>query len=133
MSDDRPLRRSSTGLQLAVSCPACGALPHNPCTVRELDRGATPRVARDVPVPGFHEARFAAAGRLAHASPPLSFSIAADAHDPENAVIVTAMLPGKHSWRIRIEKHSADPEHRLTAYRLAAGWFGNLPARHAME
>ncbi|KIP53816.1 hypothetical protein [Leucobacter komagatae] len=84
-------------------------------------------------MPGFHEARFAAAGRRAHDAPLPSFSIVADAHDPENAVIVTEMQPGRHSRPIRIDKHSADPEHRLTAYRLAAGWFGNLPARHAME
>lgn len=51
------------------------------------------------------------------------YSIAADPSD-SNMIIVT----DANGSRIRIHREDADPEHRFTTYRLAAGWFGNLPA-----
>lgn len=44
----------------------------------------------------------------------------------EDEVIVTS----DHHGPIHIHRNDADPEHRFTAYRLAAGWFGNLPGDH---
>lgn len=41
--------------------------------------------------------------------------------------IIVVGVSGRH-WRI--DREDADPEHRFTPYRLAAGWFGNLPAGH---
>ncbi|EGD57141.1 hypothetical protein [Gordonia neofelifaecis] len=45
--------------------------------------------------------------------------------DPENADLVLVTEPSGRT--LRIHREDADPEHRFTAYRLAAGWFGNLP------
>lgn len=33
----------------------------------------------------------------------------------------------------RVHREDADPEHRFVAYRIAAGWFGNLPAGYAPD
>ncbi len=45
--------------------------------------------------------------------------------DPEDTDRVLVTEPGGRTLRIHCE--DADPEHRFTAYRLAAGFFGNLP------
>lgn len=55
-----------------------------------------------------------------------TFSITRDVLDPQDTVLV--IDPDQRSWRIHREE--ADPEHKLTPYRLAAGWFANLPAAH---
>lgn len=48
--------------------------------------------------------------------------------DPDSTdVVIVVGVSGRH-WRIHRE--DADPEHRFVPYRLAAGWFGNLPADH---
>lgn len=52
------------------------------------------------------------------------YTVQPDLESSAEHVIVTD--PDGRRWRI--DKESADPEHRFTAYRLAAGWFGNLPA-----
>lgn len=53
-----------------------------------------------------------------------TYSIAADVLDPRNTVMVV-----DHDGRgWRVHREAADPEHRSAAYRLAAGWFGNVPA-----
>lgn len=54
-----------------------------------------------------------------------TFKISADKKNPVDSVVVVD--PDGKEWRIHVE--DADPEHRFTAYRLAAGWFGNLPDR----
>lgn len=54
---------------------------------------------------------------------PGPWTIWADHADPTRRVLVVG---GGRTWSIDIE--AADPEHRHLAYRLAAGWFGNLPA-----
>lgn len=53
-----------------------------------------------------------------------AYAITADPSSPRDSVLV-ADLDGNVS-RIGIEE--ADPEHRLAKYRIAAGWFANLPA-----
>jgi len=45
--------------------------------------------------------------------------------DPEDADRVLVTEPSGRT--LRIHREDADPEHRFTSYRLAAGWFGNLP------
>lgn len=55
---------------------------------------------------------------------PDKYIITADPHDPEQVIVTVP----NGSLR-RIHRQDADPEHRFTAYRLAAGWFGNLPAQ----
>ncbi|PRZ12924.1 hypothetical protein [Nesterenkonia sandarakina] len=49
--------------------------------------------------------------------------------DDDEFVVVTE--PSGKEWRIHRE--DADPEHRFVSYRLAAGWFGNLPAKYAVD
>lgn len=52
----------------------------------------------------------------------ISYSIGPDPTDTDR-VLVT-----EPSGRVqRIHRDDADPEHRHTVYRLAAGWFGNVP------
>lgn len=53
-----------------------------------------------------------------------TYIISPDPVEPDTTVIVTD--PTGRARRIRCE--DADPEHRFVVYRLAAGWFGNLPA-----
>lgn len=52
------------------------------------------------------------------------FRVRRDESDPHDSVIV--IDPDGRSWCIH--RHDADPEHRSIPYRLAAGWFANLPA-----
>ncbi|MHB1010603.1 MAG: hypothetical protein ACYC1E_15540 [Propionibacteriaceae bacterium] len=59
----------------------------------------------------------------------VTYQISADPGDLQNSVIVTNS--DGREWRIHRE--DADPEHRFTAYRLAAGWFGNLPAGYTAD
>lgn len=59
-----------------------------------------------------------------HIATTQGYLIERDVLDDHTVVVVD---PDQRSWRIHRE--SADPEHRHTAYRLAAGWFANLPAR----
>ncbi|MEB0266795.1 hypothetical protein [Cryobacterium sp. 10I5] len=57
------------------------------------------------------------------------YMIVADPSDPDSKVVVT-----EPSGRVlHIHREDADPEHRFTAYRLAAGWFGNLPAGYEAD
>lgn len=49
--------------------------------------------------------------------------------EEDDFVIVTE--PSGNKWRIHRE--DADPEHRFVSYRIAAGWFGNLPAGYTAE
>lgn len=51
------------------------------------------------------------------------YRVSVDESDPRDSVVVVD--PDGRAWRIHRE--DADPEHRSTAYRLAAGWFGSLP------
>lgn len=57
---------------------------------------------------------------------PNSYTVAPDPDDTDR-VLVTEPSGRAH----RIHREDADPEHRFTSYRLAAGWFGNLPDTHA--
>jgi len=52
------------------------------------------------------------------------YTISPSVVDPGGSVFITG--PGAQHWTIHRE--DADPEHRFVQYRLAAGWFGNLPA-----
>lgn len=52
------------------------------------------------------------------------YCVAVNEADPSNSVVVT----DPEGRACCIHREDADPEHRSTAYRLAAGWFGNLPA-----
>lgn len=54
---------------------------------------------------------------------PAAFRIDVDPKD-DDTVIVT----DRRGRTRRIHREAADPEHRFMAYRLAAGWFANLPA-----
>lgn len=56
--------------------------------------------------------------------PTSRYTIEPDPVNPSEYVVIVD--PDGKKWRI--DKESADPEHRYTSYRLAAGWFGNLPA-----
>lgn len=58
-----------------------------------------------------------------------AFTIGPDPKSPDTHVFVVD--PDGREWRIFNE--DADPEHRFVAYRLAAGWFGNLPAGYEAE
>lgn len=53
---------------------------------------------------------------------PFLATIAVDPYGSDDVVIVR---DATGSWRIHRE--DADPEHRFTAHRLAAAWFGNIP------
>ena len=57
------------------------------------------------------------------------YKIVADPSDPDSRVVVTE--PGGRE--LHIHREDADPEHRFIAYRLAAGWFGNLPAGYQAD
>lgn len=49
------------------------------------------------------------------------------ATESPDTISVTAIADsGSHTWSV--DREEADPEHRFTEYRLAAGYFGNLPA-----
>lgn len=54
---------------------------------------------------------------------PHVYTIWADPADPTRRVLVVG---AGRTWMIDAE--AADPEHRHLPYRLAGGWFGNLPA-----
>ncbi|GAA2375870.1 hypothetical protein [Gordonia cholesterolivorans] len=54
--------------------------------------------------------------------PARSYTVAPDPEDNDR-VLVTDPDGRVH----RIHREDADPEHRFTRVRLAAGWFGNLP------
>ena len=56
------------------------------------------------------------------------YMIVADPSDPDSVVVTE---PGGRE--VRVHREDADPEHRFTAYRLAAGWFGNLPAGYVAD
>lgn len=62
-------------------------------------------------------------------APIKQYLIKPDPDRPTDAVIVTHP-DGREQ---RIYQEDADPEHRFTSYRLAAGWFGNLPAGYDPE
>lgn len=47
---------------------------------------------------------------------------------PESDDLVVVTEPSGEERRIH--RGDADPEHRFVSYRIAAGWFGNLPAEH---
>lgn len=50
---------------------------------------------------------------------------------PQEDGFVVVTEPSGKEWRIHRE--DADREHRFVSYRLAAGWFGNLPAGYKSE
>lgn len=52
------------------------------------------------------------------------YLVQVDEADPRDSVVVI----DPEGRALRIHREDADPEHRFTAHRLAAGWFGNLPA-----
>lgn len=60
---------------------------------------------------------------------PMSYTVTGDPGVEGSTDHVFVTRSDGRSWRIHCE--DADPEHRFTAYRLAAGWFGNVPASHA--
>lgn len=58
----------------------------------------------------------------------VSYTIHADAEDPDTVIVTSAGVNPDHTTSVvRIHREDADPEHRFIQYRLAAGWFGNLP------
>ncbi|ASD24181.1 hypothetical protein B7495_17975 (plasmid) [Cryobacterium sp. LW097] len=57
------------------------------------------------------------------------YMIAADPSEPGSRVVVTE----PDGQQLHIRREDADPEHRFIAYRLAAGWFGNLPAGYETD
>lgn len=61
--------------------------------------------------------------REAANQPTGGFTIRLDADDPDTAIVTNARGRAR-----RIHREDADPEHRFTDYRLAAGWFANMPA-----
>lgn len=63
------------------------------------------------------EIKRAAAGR-----PAGGFAVCPDPDDRDVVVVTNARGQVR-----RVHREDADPEHRFAFYRLAAGWFGNLP------
>lgn len=56
------------------------------------------------------------------------YRVRVDESEPKDRVIVI----DPEGRALSIHRDDADPEHRRTDYRLAAGWFGNLPAAPAV-
>ena len=56
-------------------------------------------------------------------TPADGYTIAADPTDSDRVIVKIGSTGA--TWTIH--RDDADPEHRFTAYRLAAGWFANLP------
>ena len=53
-----------------------------------------------------------------------AYRVQVDESNPRDSVVVIS----PEGRALSIHREDADPEHRTTGYRLAAGWFGNLPA-----
>lgn len=53
-----------------------------------------------------------------------AYRVQVDESNPHDGVVVIS----PEGRALSIHREDADPEHRSTSYRLAAGWFGNLPA-----
>lgn len=64
--------------------------------------------------------------REAANQPAGGYTVRLDPDHPDTVIVTNTRGRAR-----RIHREDANPEHRFTDYRLAAGWFANLPAANA--